>query len=240
MKEQIDILVKLQKIENEARTIQAMLDKLPKKLDALNAKKNAFEQAIADDSALADDLKKKYRSHETDVQTNLSNIIKSQEKLASANSNKEYQASLKEIEELKRKGSQMEDEMLGYLDRIEEMEKNIVARKAEYSKLKAEVASEQKLIEKEANRGKKQLAKLDASRSNVSQGIDPKLLNIFERTKDFVGGIAVVPVSDAICQGCSMNIPPQMYNDLQRLDELKTCPYCQRIIYWEGQLTVDS
>lgn len=233
MKEQIDILVKLQKIETENRTIQATLDKLPKKLDALNTKMNEFEQVITDELALAEDLKKKYRSHEIDVQENLSKIAESKNKLGTVRSNKEYQASLKEIEKLKAMGSQMEDEMLGYLNRIEETEKNIAARKAEYSKLKEQVATEQKSVEKKAGQGKKQLAKLDAKRNTVSKGIDPKLLNMFERTKDFVGGIAVVPVIDAICQGCSMNIPPQMYNDLQRLDELKTCPYCQRIIYWE-------
>jgi uncharacterized protein len=29
-----------------------------------------------------------------------------------------------------------------------------------------------------------------------------------------------------------MNIPPQMYNELQRSDILMFCPHCQRIVYW--------
>ncbi len=40
-------------------------------------------------------------------------------------------------------------------------------------------------------------------------------------------------VTDAVCQGCHMNIPPQMYNELQREDSLKMCPSCERIIYWQ-------
>jgi len=30
-----------------------------------------------------------------------------------------------------------------------------------------------------------------------------------------------------------MNIPPQMYNELQRYDSLKLCPFCNRILYWD-------
>ena len=32
-----------------------------------------------------------------------------------------------------------------------------------------------------------------------------------------------------------MNIPPQMYNELQRTLELMTCPFCSRIIYWDSE-----
>jgi len=30
-----------------------------------------------------------------------------------------------------------------------------------------------------------------------------------------------------------MNIPPQLYNVLQRGQTVETCPSCHRIIYWE-------
>ncbi|HFB84009.1 MAG TPA: hypothetical protein ENJ72_04385, partial [Thermodesulfatator sp.] len=38
-------------------------------------------------------------------------------------------------------------------------------------------------------------------------------------------------VNDAICEGCHMNIPPQLYNELMRDNRLMECPLCQRIIY---------
>ena len=48
-------------------------------------------------------------------------------------------------------------------------------------------------------------------------------------------GIAIVDVKNAVCQGCNMNIPPQMYNELQRDISLKYCPSCERIIFWQDQ-----
>jgi predicted nucleic acid-binding Zn-ribbon protein len=48
------------------------------------------------------------------------------------------------------------------------------------------------------------------------------------------GGIAISQVVNATCSGCNMNIPPQMYNELQKRDSLKFCPNCERIIYWKN------
>jgi predicted nucleic acid-binding Zn-ribbon protein len=45
-------------------------------------------------------------------------------------------------------------------------------------------------------------------------------------------GLAVVSVKNGTCQGCNMNIPPQLYNTLQRGNSLELCPNCNRIIYW--------
>ncbi len=37
-------------------------------------------------------------------------------------------------------------------------------------------------------------------------------------------GLAVVSVRNGTCQGCNMNIPPQLYNTLQRGQTVETCP----------------
>jgi hypothetical protein len=47
--------------------------------------------------------------------------------------------------------------------------------------------------------------------------------------------MAVAPVQQAICMGCHMNIPAQLFNELQRFDELRFCPHCHRIIYWKAK-----
>jgi len=46
-------------------------------------------------------------------------------------------------------------------------------------------------------------------------------------------GIAIVAVSRGICSGCHMNIPPQLYNELQRSEQILCCPNCNRILYWD-------
>ena len=53
-------------------------------------------------------------------------------------------------------------------------------------------------------------------------------------------GLAVVSVRGGTCQGCNMNIPPQLYNVLQRGLSIETCPSCHRLIYWEELMKAES
>ncbi|OIN97247.1 MAG: hypothetical protein AUJ48_00280 [Deltaproteobacteria bacterium CG1_02_45_11] len=165
---------------------------------------------------------------------NLSQAARSQEKLRSIKTNKEYQSILKEIEELTAKNSKIEDTMLEYLDRIDRSEKNIATRKEDYLRLSDQANSEKIIINQEAEEGKKKLARLETDWDEVASKVDPELMKKYMMIKEQLGrGIAIVPVKDAVCHGCNMNIPPQVYNELQRFDSLKFCPHCQRIIYWK-------
>ena len=234
IKEQIDILVKIQKIETETRGIKSILSDVSKKVEALDIRLKDFEQTIEDEESRFNDLKKQYRSYESDAQMNLSQTKKSQEKLRHIKTNKEYQSSLKEIEELKTNDSQIEDKMLECLDGMDEAEKVIAAKKDEYLQISEQLNNEKKIIDKEAEEGKKRLVELETNRKKVSDTVEPELLKKYIIIREQQArGIAIVAAKDAVCRGCNVNLPPQMYNELQRCDSLRLCPNCQRIIYWE-------
>jgi hypothetical protein len=139
---------------------------------------------------------------------------------------------LKEIEDVKSKNSLIEDKMIECLDRIDEAEKIIATKKDEYLQFSGRIKSEKQSIEHEAEIDKKKLDELDMDRKNVSGLIDSQLFKKYLVIKEqHYGGLAVVPVKDAVCHGCNVNLPPQLYNELFRYNSLKFCPNCQRIIY---------
>jgi predicted nucleic acid-binding Zn-ribbon protein len=43
----------------------------------------------------------------------------------------------------------------------------------------------------------------------------------------------VVEARDEICQGCNMNMPPQMFVELKKNAEIIQCLQCERILYWK-------
>ena len=49
------------------------------------------------------------------------------------------------------------------------------------------------------------------------------------------GGVAVVAVRGGTCQGCHMHVPPQLYNLIQRNEQLILCPNCQRMLFWQPE-----
>jgi uncharacterized protein len=232
MKEQIAIAVQLQEIEIRIHKIKSVLESMPQKLNSLDKEIRDAEQEMETKKSLVDELRKKYRMNESDYQANMLLMRKSQEKLASVKNNKEYQSILKEIDDIKAKNSIVEDEMLKNLDVIEASERDSVNIKKEFLETKGRIDGEKDIIKENIKQSEINLAELDEKRENIAKNIDKELMRNYNIVKGLTKSTAIAPVLDSICLGCNMNIPPQMYNELQRFDGIKFCPHCQRIIYW--------
>jgi len=235
-KKDIDTLVKLQQIGLETEKRVAYLEGVPIQIKNLDTRLDEFNRNVENDENLITELNKKYRTYESDIQLNVAKIEKSQEKLRLVKTNKEYQSSLKEIDDIKAANSKLEDEMLEFLEQIETAEQSLNDNKQEYSRVVDDLEHEKKSLIQAAEQGEKELAGLQSDRDAVAAVLDAKLMDIFKYQLSKQGdGIGIVEVINEVCQGCYMNIPPQMYNDLQRGISLKYCPSCERIIYWQDQ-----
>jgi predicted nucleic acid-binding Zn-ribbon protein len=235
-RDQIDTLVKVQQIEIETGKLKAYLEKVPSRISSLERELEEFIRSVEGDEAEIEEFNKQYRALEADVQLNLSKIQKSQEKLRSVKTNKEYQSSLKEIDNIKAINSKLEDEMLEYLEKIETAEKAIKDRKQHYTEIVDESNREKESIERDAEQRQENLVDLEARRVAVATELGAGILEVFKQVKAKQANlVAIVAVQDAVCQGCNMNIPPQVYNELQRCNSLRYCPSCFRIIYWQDQ-----
>ncbi|RPJ15632.1 MAG: hypothetical protein EHM30_08345 [Desulfobacteraceae bacterium] len=232
MREQIGIVVQLQEIEIETDRIKSVLAGVPGRMGSLEAELNNVTQEIEKRKAFVDELRKKYRLYESDYQASLSLHNKSQEKLSAVKNNKEYQSILKEIDDIKAKSSGIEEEMINGLDVIESAEKEVARLKREFLSAEERIIGEKKILIDETEQDKKTLAELVEKWENTAKNISPELMQKFNTVKGLTRGTGIAPVLDSICLGCNMNIPPQMYNELQRFDSIKFCPHCQRIIYW--------
>jgi hypothetical protein len=154
--------------------------------------------------------------------------------LRSVKTNKEYQSSVKEIEDIELKNSKIEDGMLEFLEQIERAEKGLNEQKQRYSQIIDDTNREKDSINRDTEQCKQKLAQLESDRKAVTIALDSTILDIFYRVKTKQSdAVAIAEVKDAVCQGCNLNIPPQMYIDLQHRNSLKNCPSCERIIYWE-------
>ena len=161
MKERIEVLVKLQQIETETVQIKSKLNDVSKRLEDLDSGVKIFEQTIGEQERIIDDLKKQYRDYESDIQLNLEKEQKIQAKLRSVKNNKEYQALLKEIEDVRGKNSEIEDKMIEFLDQMDVTEKIISTKKDEYINIFERAENEKENIKQKAEARKKMLAELE-------------------------------------------------------------------------------
>lgn len=235
MKDKLDVLVEFQMLETGVNRLTAELEKIPGKIEALDGIFCELKQKLSEKSDYLITLKKDYRTKEIEVETNLSRIKKSREKMDAVKTNKEYQSILKEIQDMEDKNSLIEDDMLNFLEIIEGGQQDLNQLNAEMAILEKKVAGQKAIINQEAEALSIQLVELKEKRDDQFRLLDPKILETYNRVKLRVGASVVVPVTKAVCKGCHLMIPPQMFNELQRQDSLQFCPHCHRIIYWMSE-----
>jgi hypothetical protein len=119
IRQQISMLVKLQDVELKIQQIEQELGKAPGRAALLDAQLNEFVSAVESGKANLQELTKRIRTLESDLQLNQGRVVKSQEKLRSVKTNKEYQSGLKEIDDLAAIASRIEDEILAAMEQVE-------------------------------------------------------------------------------------------------------------------------
>lgn len=234
LKEQIFQMVKLQRIERERREVQKLHGAIPAKLGELDAAEANSAAQVAERTRELDDARRRYREFERESEVLQGQISHSHTKLQAVKTNKEYRSGLREIDDLKRRRSSMEDEMIELLDRIDATEAALTHQQAQHRQQVTRDTAERAALQEESRRHARHLTRLQQDHGSVTRQIDAGMLQTFFRVQKLQNdGVAVVPVVNAVCQGCNLNIPPQMYNELQRVSfELRLCPFCSRIIYW--------
>lgn len=70
----------------------------------------------------------------------------------------------------------------------------------------------------------------------ISVDLGDKLVFNFERIIKSKGGDGIVAVKNNICNGCHMILPLQFVNEICKEEEVMNCPYCSKILYYDGNI----
>ena len=135
-----------------------------------------------------------------------------------------------EIENLKRRRSDREDEMLGLMEVREELERRASQAQATSDGLRARV-------EEVGGAGLDELRDIDtelramiAERQLAVPEIDPDVLELYEDLRKQKKGIGAAALVDGVCQGCHEQLSAMELDKLKRAEGVKRCEYCRRIL----------
>ena len=95
---------------------------------------------------------------------------------------------------------------------------------------------------------KQKQAELSAEAKEASAGrtesvgaLPEKFLKLYEKVRGRRRGVAVVKIDNAgTCDGCQMQIRPQLMLEVRQLETIVQCPQCQRILVLEALVTTDD
>lgn len=231
MKEAIKNLMDLQAIDLDVQKIDGQMADGHEELLAVKKRIEQGYATIADYKEQFEVGEKRRRELEATLADEAERIKDRQTKLMSIQTNREYQSILKEIEDTKAANLQREEELTLLMEQSELIQNKI----EELGKRCAEMESQ---LEEDAKRVAQESAKLEADKQKITKvreaqakKVDVKYLNRYEMLRSKRNGLAVTGVTRGVCRGCNMNIPPQMFNQLLKEQELLTCPTCNRMMY---------
>jgi predicted nucleic acid-binding Zn-ribbon protein len=234
LREQLELLWELQKIDLELKRIREERDRYPKEMKKLDEKQNFEKERIQKEKEKIELLEKERRKKEGHLNLEQEKIKRAESRMFEVKTNKEYQALLSEIEVIKGANSREEEEILQVMDEIDELRKKLLKREKEVAITLEKIEGEKKLIQERMAQGEGAWNNHMERKEVLSKQLESKLYKLYNTLKEKRQGIGVVSVKYETCQGCFVNIPPQMYIEVQKNNDLIRCPNCNRILYWEG------
>jgi len=234
LKEQLDLLWELQRIDLELKNIKDSQEGYPKEIKRLDEKERIEKEKIQKDKEKIELLEKERRRKEGQLSLEQEKIKKTEGRMFEVKTNKEYQALLNEIETLKGVNSREEEEILELLDEMDELKKNLSKREKEIGTTLAKLEGEKKFLQEKMARDQEILKRQMERREAVTRQLPSTLYKLYNTLKEKRKGVGVVSVKQETCQGCFVNVPPQMFIEVQKNNTLIRCPNCNRILYWEG------
>lgn len=234
LRDQLDLLWELQKIDLDLKNIKEERERYPKEIKKLDEKKNIEKEKIQKEKEKVELLEKERRQKEGHLNLEQEKVKRAEGRMFEVKTNKEYQALLNEIEAVKEASSREEEEILRVLDEIDELKKNFSKREKEVTAILEKIEAEKKTIQEKMVQDDEIWKKQMERREFLSKQIESKLYKLYSTLKEKRQGVGVVSVKHETCQGCFVNIPPQMFIEVQKNNALIRCPNCNRVLYWEG------
>lgn len=233
MKEKLLLLIKLQDCDSQLVKLSSKKKILPENIEKLDKEFNLFKEGIEKNKVKYDELKSRHTENENKIKKVNEGIVKTKERMLEVKNNKEYQAMLKEIEIAESSRGEIETQIISLLDELDKL--SVLVKKDEevLKQSRSKYEQEKKAMEDDLNAVDTDVANWEQKRIDLQRDVPDELLVRYERIKKRNKGVGVTSVWKSVCNGCHMNIPPQLYNELQRSDDLLSCPNCNRIMYFQ-------
>lgn len=235
MKELLNNLIKLQEIDSHILSKRRFIEKVPYRILEKDLPLKQAQGELEKMQQKNEALNKKKREKEKRLEEIHEKTKKMKSRTADIKTNKEYQAHLKEIESSEKEISGIEEAILLIMDEFDALSRLQKDKEANVKVEKAKLDAMREELDKEAAQYERELSRIKEERAALVSSIDPDDYKLYKRLLENCSGIAVVGAKNEVCGGCNMNVPPQLFVEIRKNEELLQCPQCYRILYYSEE-----
>lgn len=240
----LETLIRLQGVITEKLSLESERDMIPQ---SLKEDESALNKAAVILDGLEEDLRQAESEEKSlDIQYNDADhqSIEYQKMIESLSTMRELEAMNKQINEAEARAKSLLTARKAKNDQIKELKVKIESQRAVVDDLRSRVNEAKKVVESKLGEIETKINALNdecnSIKGNViSEDFYLRFYNIAKKKN----GEGLVPVKGQVCMGCNTVLPMQFVIDLrlkQLKDEVDTCPYCSRMIYYDDNLTPEE
>jgi len=230
----MDRILELQELDTAIDRLEQRRGQLEagEELSAARKEMEEAESSLGEIRLAADAVASESRRLEHEIESMNAKLAADEKRMydGSIANAKELEALQHEIASLKDRRSRSEDALLEQMQRAEDLEarvggadEDVVAARARVEALGGDAVRELDAIaaELEAKR---------AERQALATGFDEDLLELYEDQRRQKHGIGAAAIVDGVCQACHEQLSAVELDRLKRMDGVKRCEYCRRIV----------
>jgi predicted nucleic acid-binding Zn-ribbon protein len=225
-------LIELQQVDARIAAVRAEVAALPKEVARIEAKLAGSKAAVEKAQAAIKADESARRKHESDIKDQQEKISKYRDQSLKVKTNQEYKALLSEIEHAEGEIRKLEDKILEIMVAADTRKDGLKQAEAALKADTAENEKEKEHAHQQTADDEKQLGELNAQRKQLRSGVDEETLTHYDRVLKLRGSVMSAVYEDESCSACRVRLRPQVFQDVMSNEQIVTCFYCNRILYF--------
>ena len=230
LKDHLLKLASLSEIESKIFKAKSQLETLQSHLRGLEEQLQQTQVSLAQKTKLSETHHQNQQNIIRFLEESKEHTKQRETRLYEIKTTKEYQAALKEIATAKREHVSKDAELQKLSTSLETLKAETAELEEKTKNLQTQVAEEKQAIQGELEKLNQEMDESIRLKKEIFETLDKGLVLRYERVL-LRRQPAVAGVRGGTCQECNISIPAQMFIELQRGNEIFSCPSCNRILY---------
>lgn len=231
MRQVIEALIKLQNIDNEIDKYVRQKEQLANTLNEMKTLVRKMEQSVADKQAKLAEVEKWYQEQLDTLKQYNDRMGRIKASLNSVTKTKDYLLRQKELELLRRQKQEKEEEIEKVRETINDFRDAIARDQLKIDEMKMDTEKEGGATWEQVQQLEELVGRISKTRDSLLREVPPPIQRRYEQIRSRRDGIAIVEVVNGSCGGCHVQLRPQLYNQLLRMESLECCPNCNRFVF---------
>ncbi len=236
MLEDLKYLLELQEIDLRIKEQELASEQYPAEMKKLTDEINNAAKSLEVVKAKLTEAENEKKNWEEQISKARAGLEKSQQRLNTIRTNREYDAVHAEIEAQKGIINSAEQRRKNIMAQIEVLQKSVSEHEAELERIKGENDPQIKELQSKIDAIDSTIAAINVEREAVIPKISRHIYRQYDniRSKKKSGRAVSVVNQNRTCTVCYKVLEPQIYNDIKKGTKIIFCQSCGSILIWDS------